>query len=107
MLLTAYRGGSHPSSDITSSVPRLLEISHKDAGKHSGLKYIQHHLHLKPEQTAAFGDGDNDIDLLLAAGTGIAMENASPSCKEAADAITKHHDEDGVAWGMKHILHII
>ena len=92
---------------ITSSVPRLLEISHKDSGKHSGLKYIQNHLHLKPEQTAAFGDGDNDIDLLLAAGTGIAMENASPSCKTAADAITKHHDEDGVAWGMRHILHII
>ncbi len=49
---------------ITSSVSQLIEISHKDAGKHSGLRFIREYLNLKPEETAAFGDGDNDIDLL-------------------------------------------
>lgn len=91
---------------ITSSVSQLIEISHKNAGKHSGLRFIRDYLHLAPEQTAAFGDGDNDVDLLNAAGIGIAMENASPKCKAAADAVTLHHDLDGVAWGIKHILHI-
>lgn len=91
---------------ITSSVAQLIEISHKDAGKHSGLCFIKDHLNLSRQQIAAFGDGDNDVDLLLAAGIGIAMENASPKCKSAANAITKRHDEDGVAWGIKHILHI-
>lgn len=91
---------------ITSSVSQLIEISHKNAGKHSGLRFIRDYLHLAPEQTAAFGDGDNDVDLLNAAGIGIAMENASPKCKSAADAVTLHHDLDGVAWGIKHILHI-
>lgn len=92
---------------ITSSVPQLIEISHKNAGKHSGLRFLMDFLHLRLEQTAAFGDGDNDVDLLQAAGIGIAMENASPKCKAAADAVTRHHNEDGVAWGMKHILHIL
>ena len=91
---------------ITSSVSQLIEISHKDAGKHSGLRFIRDYLHLTPEQTAAFGDGDNDVDLLNAAGIGIAMENASPKCKAAADAVTLHHNLDGVAWGIRHILHI-
>ena len=89
---------------ITSSVSQLIEISHKDAGKHSGLRFIREHLHLKPEETAAFGDGDNDIDLLKEAGIGIAMENASSKCKEAATYITKHHDKDGVAYGIMEFL---
>lgn len=97
------------SDDIymTSSVARLIEISHKDAGKHSGLHFLQNYLHLTKDQTAAFGDGDNDVDMLHAAGIGIAVENASGICKEASDALTKHHNEDGVAWGLKHILHVI
>lgn len=91
---------------ITSSVSQLIEISHKNAGKHSGLRFLQNYLNLSPYQTAAFGDGDNDVDMLLVAGTGIAMENASQACRNASDAITRHHDKDGVAWGMEHILHL-
>ena len=91
---------------ITSSVSQLIEISHKDAGKHSGLRFIREYLNLKPEETAAFGDGDNDIDLLKEAGIGIAMENASPKCKDAATFITKHHDKDGIAYGITEFLKI-
>ena len=91
---------------ITSSVSQLIEISHKDAGKHSGLRFIREYLNLKPEETAAFGDGDNDIDLLKEAGIGIAMENASSKCKDAATFITKHHDKDGVAYGITEFLKI-
>ena len=63
-------------------------------------------MNLKPEEIAAFGDGDNDIDLLKEAGIGIAMENASPKCKDAATFITKHHDKDGVAYGITEFLKI-
>ena len=91
---------------ITSSVSQLIEISHKDAGKHSGLRFIREYLHLDRTETAAFGDGDNDIDLLKEAGIGIAMENASPKCKDAAAYITKHHDKDGVAYGITEFLKI-
>ena len=91
---------------VTSSAPQLLELSHQDAGKHSGVRYVAELLGLDPEQIAAFGDGDNDVDMLTYVGCGIAVENASPACLSAAKFITKHHREDGVAHGIHHLLHI-
>ena len=44
------------------------------------------------EATAAFGDADNDIDMIKAAGTGVAMKNASKGCKAAADTVTDSID---------------
>ena len=55
---------------------------------------------------AAFGDGDNDVDLLTWAGCGIAVANATPACLAAADAVTRDHRENGVAWGIREILHL-
>lgn len=92
---------------ITSSVRQLIEIAHKNAGKHSGVKYFMERLGLKREQVAAFGDADNDVDMLSFAGCGIAMENASEKCRAAADYVTKHHTEDGVAYGLREILQVI
>lgn len=92
---------------MTSSIRQLIEISHKDAGKHSGVKYFMERLGLKREEVAAFGDADNDVDMLLFAGCGIAMENASEKCRGAADYVTKHHTKDGVAYGLREILHVI
>lgn len=91
----------------TSSVPQLLEISHMDAGKHSGLRFILERLRLPIETAAAFGDGENDADMLEFVGCGIAVENAVPLCKAAADHVTLSNDEDGVAHAMHHILKII
>ena len=95
-----------PDIYVTSSVQQLIEISHRDAGKHSGLRFVTELLQLDPAQTAAFGDGDNDADLLAYAGCGIAMANASPSCLAAADHVTLDHREDGVAHGIYHILRV-
>lgn len=91
---------------VTSSIEQLIEISNAQAGKHSGVKFIMKLLGLQQEEIAAFGDGDNDIDMLKFVGTGIAVENASIHCKEAADMITKHHNEDGVAYGVYELLKI-
>lgn len=91
---------------ITSSVAQLIEISNEKAGKHSGVKFIMELLGLQKEEIAAFGDADNDIDMLQFVGMGIAMGNASESCMQAADLITKHHDEDGVAYGIYELLKI-
>lgn len=95
-----------PDIYVTSSVQQLIEISHKDAGKHTGLRFVTELLQLDPAQTAAFGDGDNDADLLAYAGCGIAMANASPACLAAADHVTLDHRQHGVAHGIYHILHI-
>lgn len=92
---------------ITSSISQLVEISYKDAGKRSGVKFITEYLGLQPEQVAAFGDADNDIDMLEYAGCGIAMENASKGLLAVADAVTLHHDRDGVSYALKNILKCI
>lgn len=92
---------------VTSSVKQLLEISDCHAGKHSGLACVLDCLGLKPEQAAAFGDADNDIDMIQFAGTGIAMANASDSLKSHADFVTKTNDEDGVVYALEHILHLL
>ena len=97
---------SIPDIYITSSVHQLLELSHRDAGKHSGVRCVAELLGLAPQEIAAFGDGDNDADMLAYVGCGIAMENASPSCLAAADFVTRHHREDGVAYGIRKILKI-
>lgn len=91
---------------ITSSVRNRVELSSPQAGKAAGLRFLLEQLDISPEETAAFGDADNDIDMLQAAGYGIAMANASPNCKRAADYITKTNLEDGVAYGIREILHI-
>ncbi len=91
---------------VTSSIEQLIEISNAQAGKHSGVKFIMELLGLEREEIAAFGDGDNDIEMLKFVGTGIAVENASNQCKSVADVVTKHHNEDGVAYGIYEILKI-
>ncbi len=92
---------------LTSSMKQLIEISHKDAGKHMGMKFFMERLGLEREEVAAFGDADNDVDMLLFAGCGIAVENASEKCLAAADYVTKRHEEDGVAYGLREILRVI
>ena len=45
----------------------------------------------------AFGDGDNDLKMIMEVGTGVAMENGIASVKAAADYVTLSNDEEGVA----------
>ena len=103
---------------ITSSISQLVEISYKDAGKRSGVKFITEYLGLNPKQVAAFSldlskpidlniHADNDIDMLEYAGCGIAMENASNGLLAVADVVTLHHDRDSVAYALKNILKCI
>lgn len=93
-----------PDCYITSSVPHLLEISDKHCGKHTGVQAIAQTLGLVPSQIAAFGDGDNDADMLQYVGCGIAVANASPACLAAADKITGHYDKDGVAAAIYELI---
>lgn len=102
--LSAILRENVPDIYLTSSVPQLIELSHRDAGKHAGVRFLTELLGLSPSAVAAFGDGDNDADMLACVGCGIAVANASPACLAAADRITGRHDEDGVAQGIYDIL---
>ncbi len=93
-------------SDIyaTTSAPQLMEISSKECGKHRGLAFILDYLGLGCEEAAAFGDGDNDADMLKYAGIGVAVANASEACMAVADLVVADYDDDGVAEGIYQLL---
>ncbi len=90
---------------VTSSSPRLIEISDAAAGKGSALKKLCAMLNVPAECAAAFGNGDNDADMLRFAGCGVAVKNASEACIEAADCVCESNDELGVAKMINRILH--
>ena len=89
---------------ITSSIRQLLEISYKKSGKHMGAAFLLEYLGMNRENLAAFGDGDNDAELLRYAKLGFAVANGTEACKHAADELVPSHEEDGVARGIERIL---
>lgn len=90
---------------VTSSLGNNLEINHVDATKGRGLLSLAAHLGLEMGQVMAFGDGENDVSMLRAAGVGVAMENAPKEVKAAADLVTLSNDEEGVAYCIeKYVL---
>lgn len=89
---------------ITSSSPRLIEISAAEAGKGAALQRLAQILNIAPQNIAAFGNGDNDADMLAFAGLGVAVKNASERCLAAADYICPTNDEHGVAITIEKLL---
>ena len=95
--LLAELEGRFPGITVSSSVPNNIEINQTRANKGDALRALAEYLGLRTEQTAAFGDGLNDVPMLREAGIGIAMENASDEVKASANAVAGSCDADGVA----------
>lgn len=74
-----------------------LEFTKKGISKAKGLSFLCDYLNLSIEQTIACGDSENDLDIIKAAGLGIAMANAPKHVKAQADETAPSNDEDGVA----------
>ena len=55
-------------------------------------------------EVVAFGDGQNDVQMLSWAGVGVAMANAVPEAREAADMVTGSNNEDGIASALEELL---
>ena len=69
----------------------------KNGGKVIGIQKVLEHYGIRQEEMIAFGDGENDMEMLAWAGTGVAMGNAAPCAKESADWVAPAVDEDGIA----------
>lgn len=79
------------SSDV------LLELLPLQAGKGSGVRFVCDYFQVPLSHAYACGDAENDLSMLEAAGTGVAMKNADPSVKEKAALVTEEdNDHDGL-----------
>lgn len=75
---------------------RAVDIIPANGGKGVAIKKLLEHYCLDPSEAIAFGDGNNDIEMLQAVGTGVAMENASEQLKAVADKVCGHVAQDGI-----------
>jgi Cof subfamily protein (haloacid dehalogenase superfamily) len=83
----------------------VLMVMNKDARKRNAVRYLAEHYNISMRDVAAFGDDYNDIEMLRECGIGVAVENAIPEAKAAADFICGDCDGDGVAkWLEEHII---
>lgn len=78
------------------------DILPKEASKGLGMKHLADYLKIDLNDVIAFGDGDNDYELIRDAGLGIAMGNGTSKVKAAADFITTPVNEDGIFLALKH-----
>ena len=83
--------------DITISQPRCLDIVDKDCSKGKGIKLISQKLNIPLENIMAFGDGENDFDMLQAVGHPVVMENGLDSLKEKIKNRAPKNTDNGVA----------
>ncbi|SFJ54269.1 Cof-type HAD-IIB family hydrolase [Thermoflavimicrobium dichotomicum] len=77
-----------------------MDILPKGCSKAVGIQKLLEVTGIKKENSYAFGDGLNDIEMLQFVGTGVAMGNAVPELKEVADVITASSSEDGIFQGL-------
>jgi Cof subfamily protein (haloacid dehalogenase superfamily) len=89
---------------ISKSLPYFLELAAPGVTKGSGLAFVAEKLGFTAEETIAFGDGENDVELLEWAGTAVAVANAHPRALAAADLVAPSVDEEGVAQVIEELL---
>lgn len=82
---------------LTTALSGMLEILPLGASKGDGVRQLLDILGVAPSDVMAIGDGENDVEMLAMVGLGVAMGNAGPHAREAADVVVASNDEDGVA----------
>ena len=91
-----------PHLKTTRWHPHFLDVIPPTGGKDRGLDAILDHFGIPLEESMAFGDGENDLSMLVHAGIGVAMGTASDEVKARADYAAPSVDEGGVARALEH-----
>ncbi|MBQ6388916.1 MAG: HAD family phosphatase [Mogibacterium sp.] len=93
-----------PGFRVTTSQPTNIEVNSPRADKGLALRSLAEALNVDMEDTAAIGDGLNDLSMIRMAGTGIAMANSCREVLEAADVITGDCDSDGAGEAIRKLI---
>ena len=104
-LLAAARTSLAGLAEAThSSTDGLLEISASGISKASGLASLAEEHGVEAADVVAFGDMPNDLPMLAWAGHAVAVANAHPDVRAAADEVTASNDDDGVAQVLERVF---
>ncbi|MCR4933696.1 MAG: HAD hydrolase family protein, partial [Lachnospiraceae bacterium] len=90
-----------PDKDL-NVIKAVFECVIPGTSKAKGMRKLCEYLGADMEDTFAFGDSNNDLEMIEAAKVGIAMGNGTKEIKEAADYITDGIWEDGIEKALKH-----
>ena len=89
---------------VTRSLPHYVEVGGLEGTKSKALRFLCEHWGIDPACTIAFGDADNDVDMLRFVGHGVAVGGMTAEVREAADAVAPPVYEDGVALYLEKFL---
>lgn len=84
----------------------VIEIVKTGLNKAVGLQRIANHFQVPTERIIAFGDEDNDLEMIEYAGHGIAMGNAISQLQSISNFVTKTNEEDGIAHYLEDVLQL-
>ncbi|WP_342430235.1 Cof-type HAD-IIB family hydrolase [Neobacillus sp. FSL H8-0543] len=84
----------------------VIEIIKTGLSKAVGLKKASEYFNIPPERIIAFGDEDNDLEMLEYAGYGVAMGNGIDTVKNIANEVTLTNEEDGVGVYLADLLNL-
>jgi len=90
--------------EVATSKPFFIEVNDKGISKGDSLDALCKKLGLTKDNVMALGDGLNDLSMIEFAGMGVAVDNANPVLKEAANFISKSNDEDGFAYAIEKFI---
>lgn len=88
--------------DVVIHEEDIIEINPHGHSKATGIEKVCEIMDIPRENTYAFGDSANDLEMLSFVAHGIAMGNGTSVAKEAAEYITADINEDGIFLGLKH-----
>ena len=91
-----------PTSRMVQWFPVGHDIISRDGGKDNAMCDIIASQGIEAEECIAFGDSENDLQMLKAAGIGVAMGNGSEEAKKIADYVTNDCDDDGILNALKY-----
>ena len=86
--------------------PESVDILPNGGSKAATIMNLADRVGIAREDIITFGDGDNDLEMLKEAGTGVAMGNAAPHVQQAASLVTDTNDKDGI-WKALQELNFI
>ena len=98
------RGALGEQASVVRSQPYYLDVTHPLANKGEALSSLARLLEVPLAEVVTIGDGHNDVAMFARSELSIAMDNASPEVKGAADFVTASNSEDGFAQAIEQFV---